>query len=419
MAGAGTEGSETAEPSYWQEIWTHRWLLLLGVTGLAVGFGSAPYVFSIMSPRLIAEFNWPRAEFAAMNGLMIVVVLIFPVFGRLTDLIGVRRTALIGVIAMPAAWLAFSTIGGDMKIYFLIFVLQAALGITTTAIVFTRLIVHHFKRARGLALAIVASGPAVFGFFAAPALNEYVEAEGWRAGYVLIAAIAAVIGGLALLALPSPKPGAAAPLTRMDSTKKDYAGIFRSSAFWILAGAIFLCNLPTTIGLTQLMVMLEESSITPGQASAMLAAHAAGTLIGRFGCGLALDRWPMHIVAAIGMVLPAIGMSLIASPLDVPLILIFAVLCMGLANGAEADLLAYIVAAKFGTRIYSSVMGMTSAVMSLTSAVGAVVLGLTLATTGSFLAFLLIATTTTILGSLLLLTLKRTPPHTEEPALAT
>jgi MFS family permease len=418
MDAAGPSASETTEPSYWRELVTNWRLLAVGVVGLGFGFASAPYVYSLMGPRLLEEFNWPRAEFAAVNGLMLIIVLLFPFFGRVSDLLGVKRTALIGVIAMPAAWFAFSMIEGSLAVYMTIFLLQAAFGITTTAVVFTRLIVHHFKRARGLALAIVASGPALFGAFAAPALNEYVEAEGWRAGYVAIAILTALFGATALFLLPSAKGSGAPPLTRMDSTKKDYGEIFRNRAFWILVGAIFLCNMPTVIGLTQLLVMLEESGISPGQASGMLAAHAIGTLVGRFGCGVALDRWPMHIVSAIALGLPAIGLALIASPFDAPTLMIFSVLLIGLANGAEADLVGYVVAAKFGTRVYSSVMGLTSLTMGITSAVGAILLGVTLAATGAFNTFLLIVTATTAAGAVLLLTLKHTRPRVEEASAA-
>jgi predicted MFS family arabinose efflux permease len=417
MDAAATTG-ETAEPSYLQELWTHKLLLILGLIGLGVGYGSAPYVFSIMGPRLIAEFNWARSDFAAINSLILLVVILFPLMGRITDLIGVKRTALMGVIAMPTAYVAYSMIEGDMRVYMLIFLLQAAFGITTTAIVFTRLIVHYFKRARGLALAIVASGTAVFGLFAAPALNEYVELEGWRAGYLLIAAITAILGGLALFFLPTPNRAARPPLTEMSKTKEDYAEIFRNRAFWILAGAILLCNMPTVISLNQLMVLLQENGISAGAASAMLAAHATGTLIGRFACGAALDRWPMHIVSAIGMGFPAIGLALIALPYDAPALLIVAVLFIGVAVGAEGDLLGYVIAAKFGTRVYSSVLGFLSGVMGITSAFGALLLGFTLALTDTFDLFLVIAATFATAGALLLLSLKYVKPHIEEPSSA-
>jgi predicted MFS family arabinose efflux permease len=410
--------SETAEPSYLRELWTQWRLLLVGVIGLGVGYGCVGYVTSIMSPRLIAEFNWSRADFAAVNGLMLIVVILFPLVGRITDLIGVKRTALIGVIAMPAGFLAYSVMDGEMTKYMAIYLLHAAFSITTTAVVFTKLIVHYFKRARGLALGIVASGPAIFGALAAPALNEFVEAEGWRAGYLVMAATTAIAGGLALFFLPTPKGASAPPLARMDRTKSDYAEIFRNKAFWILVAAILLCNMPTVIGLSQLMVMLLENGISPGAASGMLAAHAVGTLIGRFGCGLALDRWPLHIVSALSMGAPAIGLALIASPYDAPVILMIAVLFIGLAFGAEGDLLGYAIANKFGTRVYSSVFSFMSTAMGITSASGALLLGLTLALTNTFTLFLLITAILTAVGALLLLVLKNVKPYVEEQSAA-
>ena len=139
----------------------------------------------------------------------------------------------------------------------------------------------------------------------------------------------------------------------------------------------------------------------------LISAFAGGTLIGRFICGVALDRFAAQIVAAIGMGLPCIGLFLLASSLHTPVLLAVAVLFIGLAFGAEGDLIGYLVVRIFGVRIYSSVLGLMTAVTSLSAALGALLVSLTLSMTGTYSLFLSISGTTVFIGSFLFLLLKK------------
>ena len=94
-------------------------------------------------------------------------------------------------------------------------------------------------------------------------------------------------------------------------------------------------------------------------------------LVGRFLCGLALDRFAAHLVAAIGMGLPAIGLFLLASSFDTSAVLMLSVLLIGLSFGAEGDLVGFLVVRHFGVHVYSSVMGMMTAAIAISSSIGA------------------------------------------------
>ena len=60
------------------------------------------------------------------------MALVFPFIGRLTDLLGVRWTALIGQASLPLVYLAYSRMDGDIGTYKLIFIVQSLICITTT-----------------------------------------------------------------------------------------------------------------------------------------------------------------------------------------------------------------------------------------------------------------------------------------------
>lgn len=402
-------------PAYLQELRAQWRPLLAAVIGLSSGYSITSYITSIMAPHLLREFGWSKAEFAAVGSLTLVCVLVFPFIGRLTDVVGVRRTAFVGVIACPIGYGLLSRMNGDIRVYIALFVAMGLICITTTATVYSRVVVQHVVHARGVALAIVASGPAAMGVLAAPLLNQYVEAQGWRAGYVLVAVVSALLGGLALVLMPSEKRGGGAGVTRR-AAREDYPAIFRNRAFWVLAGAMLLCNLPQIIALTQLNLMLLDKGVGAGGIAVMISAFASGTLAGRFACGLALDRLPAHLVAFAAMALSSVGLFVMASPLSSPAIVALGVVLIGLTIGAEGDLISYLVARAFGVQVYSTVMGMMTAIIAGAASTGAIILSLTLRGGGSFGPFLTFCGVAVLAGAILLLFMPNRLPGEPIPA---
>ena len=392
---------------YLSEVRTHWRPLLAATIGIGSGMSTAGTITSVLAPSLIAGNDWSRSDFAAVGILGLFSTLAFPFIGRLADVLGVRWTALIGQVTLPLTYLAYATImGGSLAIYMAIFVVQSVLAVTTTATVYTRLAVEYFIKSRGLALAIVVSGSAIFGAIGGPILNNYVEAHGWEATYRALAIFATVAAVLVFLLIPK---GAGQP--RKDAPKRrardDYPMIFRSPAFWILAAVMLLCNLPQTLILVQLKLLLIDNGISGPGASVMFTALSVGMLAGRFVTGLALDRFEPTLVAFITMGLPSLGIFVIASSLDGAALLTFAVFCMGFAFGAEGDIVAFLVAKRFGLEVYSSVMGLLTAIMSLSTSLGAGLLSWTLTRTGNYNLFLTISGTTVIIGATLFLVMRR------------
>lgn len=393
--------------AYWSEL-RAAWRPLLAATiGLGSGMSVVGIITSTIAPTLVADNRWAPADFAAVGSLALLMSFVFPFIGRLTDLIGVRWTALIGQVTLPLVYLAYSRMGGALSVYILIFVVQSVICVTTTSTVYTRLAVQHVRRARGLALAIVASGPAVSGAIIGPLLNGYVESHGWRAAYTAVAIGTAIAGVVTFLLIPRSEEKAATAAKPRRKASQDYPAIFRTQSFWILLVAMLLCNLPQTILLVQLKLLLLANGITGEGAAVMLSAAPLGMLAGRFVTGYALDRFRPYFVSFITMGLPSIGLFVLASSFDAPPIITFAVFCLGFAFGAEGDIVAFLVARQFGVEIYSSVLGLLTAAMSFATAGGALLLSYTLAATGGYELYLVIVGTSVLLGAASLLLLGR------------
>lgn len=385
-----------------------NWRPLAGATiGLSSGFTALAFTNSIMGPHLIRAFGWSQADFALLGTAGMIGLIALPVAGRLVDSLGVRRTASIGFIAGPLSFLVMSQMSGNFTLYMGLVLLQNLLCMTTTATVFTRAVVEHTSKARGLALAITASGPALAIAVLGPMLNNYVAESGWRSGFIALAIYIAVGGILAISLVPPSRKKPASNATKPKNTKEAYLALAAMPAFWIMLGAIIMSNVSQFMTNSQLGVVLQAYDASTKQISGMISMFAIGVLIGRFACGLALDRLPAPLVAVLVMAIPPIGQFMIAADMHNPAVLAGAVLLLGLSYGGEGDLISYLVARSFGIEIFGTVMGIMVAAITLGSTGGAFLLRLTLQQTGSYGTFLVVSGIIALVGSLLFLFLPK------------
>ncbi|OHC98659.1 MAG: MFS transporter [Sphingomonadales bacterium RIFCSPLOWO2_12_FULL_63_15] len=390
--------------AYWGEFRTHWRPLLAATMGLGFGIGLSAYTMSLFAPKLIAEFGWPRSQFALLGSMGLLMLIAQPITGRLTDRFGVRAVSTVGVLAGPSAYIAFAIQPGSIRAFFAIAVLQIVVGTLTTSPVYTRIVAERFERARGLAFSIVMTGPPLVGAVLAPLLGRFIESEGWRNGYLLMGGITMAFGLIAVAMTP-PHIG-----TRPDEDvpvepKAGYGVIVRNPAFWVLIIGMILVNFPQGLVSAQMKLMLMDSGAQSQTATWLISIYAVGVMVGRFACGLSLDRMQPHHVAALTLSMPAIGMMLMASPFDATIVLALSVAMMGLAQGAEGDVAAYLVSRRFGLNVFSLVMGLVGASIAGGAALGAVTLSYTLGLWGSYAPFLVIGACVTLVGALLFLTL--------------
>jgi MFS family permease len=263
-----------------------------------------------------------------------------------------------------------------------------------------------------------------------PIMGTIIDDHGWRAGYQVMALLTGFGGVIALLLVGKTPPASRYGGQQADDDAQALTGrsaladlkvLVRQPAFLLLVAGMLFCNFPQVLVGSQLKLVVMESGAPATLATWIVSLYATGVIVGRFACGLALDKVAAHKVAIFALGLPAIGFMALASPYDAPWILGGAILLVGLAQGAEGDIGAYLISRNFDLGLYSFVFAFVSCAMFVASASGSVILSRTLAWTDSFDTFLVIAAALTLLGALaFFLTGRIRPAHPEvhEPAIA-
>ncbi len=394
--------------SYWGELRSGRRLIAATCLGQAAGYSIVTYINNLFTPKLLQSFHWSRADFARVGSVLLLGILIQPITGRLGDAYGAKRVATFGVIGAPLVFVGLSLMTGTLWQFYLLTLLHLMITSGATGPVnYSRLIVRNLDRTRGIALAAAASAPPAVAALLIPSLSHFIDARGWRAGYLAVAVGTAITGMLALWLIPAGAdvPGRT-PMARHERTAS-YRAILRSRAFHLLAGAVFLCMLSFTLQTTQLKVILLDRGIDSATGSLAIALFAFATIAGRLLCGVALDRFPAYAVAAVFLGLPGVGLSLLAMGVTQPIAVITAVSLLGASLGAEGDVWAYLVRRYFEPEIYGTVLGLVFSAMALSSGLGALLLSMMLKQqNGAFTAFLVVSATSVFAGSGLLLLLR-------------
>jgi len=396
--------------NYVREFLTHWKSLLAASAGLAAGTISN-YINNLFTPSLIEEFGWTRSEFALTGLTVVFAAICIPIVGRVVDTVGTRRMAFVGVTAMPLVFIALSAMNGSFALFFALSQLQMiVVSCLAGVLVYTRLIARNFTLARGVALGIASCATPLVTVALSPALSAFIDVQGWRAGYLAMAAFSGVLGTVAILLIP-PGYNDSRAATQADQAEPQpgtrYIEMLKNPTLILLIVAFLLCNMHYTLQTTQLKVVVDERGISSEIGSLMVSIFAMGVVAGRIVCGVALDRYKTHFVAAATFGVPSISLAVLAGGISNPWMVGAAVLGLGLAMGAEGDLIVYFAAKYFPPEVFSSVLGLLTATMAISASCGALILSGTLEATDSYVQFLGIAAAAMMVGSLSFLAIPR------------
>lgn len=156
-----------------------------------------------------------------------------------------------------------------------------------------------------------------------------------------------------------------------------------SRPFWLIANAIFTVSVATFGIISQLVPIATDRGHSPLVAAGILSTVGIGSLFGRLAAGYVMDRMFAPYVAASVFVLAMVGMGLLTGATSVVVMTLAAVM-VGVAAGAEGDVLTFLVSRYFPMNAFGSVTGAIWVTWAWGGALGTYLLGLSYDTTHSY-----------------------------------
>lgn len=349
--------------------WRLGWRIVLAAgVGAAAGLILYPFVASLFIQHHTAAFKWTRGEASFASIASLIAGALAPLVGRLADKIGVRPVIVIGAIGFAGACIGMSAQNGNIWLYYALTFLLVFFGLGTTSITWARPINALFVRSRGLALSTALSSVTLTAAITPPLLNYVMQAFGWRAGWVMLGAMAIAGSMLGLLLLPKVKPR---PEAMVNSYRLGEAT--RTPAFWLLVAGMFTINIPSGGLMAQMAALVGDKGFDGATVASVLSAFAISVFFGRLMAGFCLDRFPPQLVTFIAMGVPAVGcLLLLGQSASMPFV-IAGIALAGLSQGAEGDVGPFLIARYFGLKAFGALMGCVNAAVVTGTGVGGII----------------------------------------------
>ena len=393
--------------------------------GVGVGAGTTGipfYTLGLFVAPLEQQFGWSRTQVQGMFSVFaIAALLVLPLIGWMTDRYGSRKVALSALLGTSIGYLSLALMTNSLTSFYFGAACLGILGAGTSPITWTKVIGSLFNKQRGLALGLALAGTGFAGFLAPKYVSILLEVFDWRNAYLGLAAIPLLAFVLVYFFLPDPtqkqtSDSNSANQQPAELELKPDLGIDLKTAshgyrFWVLMIAFFLVSLAIGGTIPNLFPLLTDKQMEPAQVASILGLLGISVILGRLFAGLLLDRFWAPAVAAIMLALPAFAVVILSQgQISTPQAIV-AVMLVGLAAGAEFDLIAYLVSRYFGLAHYGKIYSMVYCSFFLASGIAPPIFAYFYDTQGSYSIIMLYAAGLFIIGAILLLLLGRYPNY--------
>ena len=326
------------------------------------------------------EFGWSRASLSTGMALCALLsALSLPFVGLLMDKIGVRRVLMVAIclFALNVAAISFTN---SLALFVALTALTGVTGAAQSPMGYVKSIAGYFDRRRGLAIGIAMSGVGI-GTALVPQYVQWVIAEhGWRAGYVGLG-LAILVVALPAVALLVREPRAATnPSMAATVPGLELREAMTRRSFWCIAATVLLVSIAVNGALVHVVPLLVDSGWAPAAATRVLAVAGVAGLAGRLLAGYLMDRVFGPFVASGFFALAILGLYSLGSGINayVGMILI------GLAAGAEVDMIGFFVSRYYGLRRFGQIYGVLFAVFTIGAGLGPLLMGASHTNFGSY-----------------------------------
>lgn len=394
---------------------TWKRVLAGAIVGSATGISAVLlYTNGLFVAGLERDFGLTRSQFGL--GVLLVTLALAaanPVVGWAVDRYGPKLPSVAGLLLLSAGFASLGLFVGSVPGYLTLQALVALVGAASGPIAYTKFIGATFTRRRGLALGLTMTGIGVSAAIIPPLLAGVIETHGWRAGYLALASVP--LGGAVVTSVLFPgsparaSVSAATPQAAAPSRREWLA----SPVFWILAATFAAMSLSFGGLLPHFVPMLMDAGLDPLAAGRTAGQIGLAVIASRLAVGYLMDRLFAPRVAIVICIIGATGgIALLMG--GSPYASVTAI-ALGLALGAELDLMGFLVARYFGMAEFGRIYGWLYGAFIFASGLGPLWVGAVRDATGSYSVALATSTAGLLLTCAGFLALPRYPSREFSP----
>lgn len=386
------------------------WLLLLAC---AIGVGCSAialpfYSIGPLTKPVEAATGWARSDiqFAVLFSSGI-GALTSPVVGWLIERYGVRKVALPSLVGVSLGLVgaSFATTLGQ---FWAGYAAAAILGAGSNPVLWSRVVAGNFHKARGTALGLALVGTAFVAMLLPNLVAAVVPSMGWQGALRMIAALPIVVALPIVYLFLRPRDADPVAHRAKALTGHNVSQALVDYRFWVLTGSILCGYLAISGAGPNLMPTFTDRGLDPATAAGIASFYAISMIPGRILSGFLMDRFWAPMVACVVLLLPAAACLMISGSTDVRILALSCAL-LGLAAGAELDILAFLTARYFGLRHYPQIYALSYVALAAGSALAPTLFSRVYEATASYSVSFTIASGLFVTGGLLVLLLGRYP----------
>lgn len=288
------------------------WIRLAAIVALATTGGVGMWSVVVALPHVQAEFGATRAGASlpytlTMLGFGAGGILM----GRLADRFGVMKPLLGATVALATGYVA-AGLAPSLTVYAL--AQGILIGMLGAAAAFGPLMADAslwFRRRRGIAVALAASGNYLAGAVWPPILTALIEAHGWRTTHIIVGLVCLVTMGPLALLLRARAPGQrGGAVAAGDAGQERPLGLSRNGLTAVLCIAGVACCVAMAMPQVHIVAYCGDLGYGVARGAEMLSIMLAFGIVSRIASGLIADRIGGLRTLLLGSVLQGASLSL-------------------------------------------------------------------------------------------------------------
>jgi len=388
------------------------WVVLAAAVGLALSVGPITVgTFGVFLKPLSQQFGWSRGSISLAFSLSAIAAAVSaPLVGRLVDCAGARRIIIPAIGLYGIGVLSLALLSSQIWLLYAIYFYVGVVASGTTPVPYAKVITRWFDRRRGLALGLPVAASSLSLAVMPSFAQALIATVGWRDAYLVIGCIVLGISIPVVFFLLKESPqvmglemdGAAiGQASDARHAHEDEAIAFaqarRTSTFWLIAGPFFLMSLSFHGCILHLVPLFTDRGLSPRDAAGAASLVGAGGLLARLGSGYLLDLFFAPSVAVWLFSSSTIGLVLLwgGAPGLLPFAAAFLV---GVGQGAELDIIPYMVSRYFGLHAFAEIYGYLFGAFLLGAVLGPLLMGMGFDAMGSYRPMLAVLALSTLVA---------------------